>query len=122
MYADRITGSMKRCIAETNRRREIQRRHNEEHGITPRTISKSIEETLLSTRVADARGDAAGIGRVAEPAASYADEVNLEEWANILEHQMRVAAELLDFERAATLRDELAAVRARLDGAAAGGG
>jgi excinuclease UvrABC helicase subunit UvrB len=58
---------------------------------------------------------------VAEPAASYADEVNLEEWVKILEHQMREAAAMLDFERAATLRDELAEARERLSGAAAGG-
>jgi excinuclease ABC subunit B len=123
MYADRITGSMRRCIDETDRRREVQQRYNEEHGIIPQTISKSIEETLLSTRVADARVEGpAGAGRVAEPAASYADEVNLEEWAKILEHQMREAAAMLDFERAATLRDELAAVRERLGAGAAAGG
>jgi len=110
MYADRITGSMARCIEETNRRREIQRRYNEEHGIIPQTIIKSVEETLLSTRVADAREPM----RVAEPKASYADEVNLEEWAKILEHQMREAAAVLDFERAALLRDELLEVKAKL--------
>src|SRR5690606_41788830 len=55
MYADRVTGSMQRCIEETNRRREIQRRYNEEHGIIPQTIVKSVEERLLTTRVADAR-------------------------------------------------------------------
>jgi excinuclease ABC subunit B len=116
MYADRITGSMRRCIDETERRREVQRRYNEEHGIIPQTIIKSIEETLLTTRVADARAEiSAGGGRVAEPQASYADEVNLEEWAKILEHQMREAAAMLDFERAATLRDELVAVREKLE-------
>jgi len=117
MYADRITGSMRRCIDETNRRREIQRRYNEEHGIIPQTIIKSIEETMLTTRVADARAEAPSrAARVAEPAASYADEVNLEEWAKILEHQMREAAAMLDFERAAQLRDELMAVKEKLAG------
>jgi len=117
MYADRITGSMRRCIDETNRRREIQRRYNEEHGIIPQTIIKSIEETMLTTRVADARAEAPSrAARVAEPAASYADEVNLEEWAKILEHQMREAAAILDFERAAQLRDELMAVKEKLAG------
>src|SRR5690606_41476292 len=55
MSADRVTGSMQRCTEETNRRREIQRRYNEEHGIIPQTIVKSVEERLLTTRVADAR-------------------------------------------------------------------
>ncbi len=116
MYADRMTGSMQRCLEETNRRREVQRRYNEEHGITPQTISKTVEELMLSTRVADARSSEAlrrGM-RVAEPRASYAAEVNLEEWSKILERQMNEAAAMLDFERAAVLRDELLEVKAKL--------
>jgi excinuclease ABC subunit B len=115
MYADRMTGSMQRSIDEVNRRREVQRRYNEEHGIEPRTITKSIEELMLSTRVADARLDPRGRrDRVAEPKASYAAEVNLEEWARILEQEMKEAATAMDYERAATLRDQLLEVRARL--------
>ncbi|HEX6558449.1 MAG TPA: excinuclease ABC subunit UvrB [Longimicrobiales bacterium] len=115
MYADRMTGSMQRCIDETNRRREIQRQYNEAHGITPQTIVKSIEELMLSTRVADARESvAARMAKVAEPKAKYADEVNLEEWAKILEQQMREASSRLDFERAALLRDELLEIRVKL--------
>ncbi|MEJ2218023.1 MAG: excinuclease ABC subunit UvrB [Gemmatimonadota bacterium] len=115
MYADRITGSMRRCIDETNRRREVQREFNEAHGIVPETIHKSVEELLGSTRVADARGlHAQKERRVAEQRASYADEVNLEEWAKILEAQMKEAADRTDFERAAALRDELFEVRALL--------
>jgi excinuclease ABC subunit B len=113
MYADRITGSMRRSIDEVNRRRDVQRRYNEEHGIIPRTITKSIEELMLSTRVADARLDTRR-DRVAEPRASYADELNLEEWVKILEQEMRAAAVALDFERAALLRDQLLEARARL--------
>jgi excinuclease ABC subunit B len=116
MYADRVTGSMERCIDETNRRRVVQHEYNEAHGITPQTIRKTVEELMLSTRVADARGDGARPAalRVAERQASYADEVNLEEWAKILEQQMNDAAANQDFERAAVLRDELLEVRARL--------
>ena len=115
MYADRMTGSMQRCLQETDRRREIQRQYNTEHGITPQTIVKSIEELMLTTRVADARESVpARMARVAEPKAKYADEVNLEEWAKILEQQMRDASARLDFERAALLRDELLEIRVKL--------
>jgi excinuclease ABC subunit B len=115
MYADRITGSMQRSIDEVNRRRDVQRRYNEEHGIVPRTITKSIEELMLSTRVADARLEPRPrTDRVAEPQANYAEEVNLEEWVKILEQEMRDAAAALDFERAALLRDQLLEVKAKL--------
>jgi excinuclease ABC subunit B len=109
MYADRITDSMRRCIDETDRRREIQAAHNVEHGITPETIRKSIEEIEFSTRVADAHAVPA---RVAEPAATYADEVNMVEYVKILEKEMAEAAEALDFERAALLRDQLFELKA----------
>jgi excinuclease ABC subunit B len=112
MYADRITRSMKICLDETNRRREIQVRHNEEHGITPQTIQKSIEEIQFSTRVADLWG---GPAAVKEAAPTYADEVNREEYVKILEEEMRQAAEGLDFERAALLRDQLFELKAAGD-------
>ncbi|MDX1648075.1 MAG: helicase-related protein [Longimicrobiales bacterium] len=104
MYAHRVTDSMRRCIDETNRRREIQIAHNEEHGITPETIRKSIEEIEFATRVADARQAPAA---VAESPESYADEINREEYVKILEKEMAEAAEALDFEKAALLRDQL---------------
>jgi excinuclease ABC subunit B len=109
MYADRMTSSMERCIGETSRRRDIQIEHNRVHGIKPETIRKSIQEIEFSTRVADARTAPA---RVAESAATYADEVNLEEYVKILEQEMAEAAEALDFERAALLRDQLFELRA----------
>jgi excinuclease ABC subunit B len=109
MYADRDTQSMQRCLDETNRRREIQIAHNAEHGITPETIRKSVEEIGFSTRVADARTAPA---RVSEKAASYADEVNREEYLKILEQEMAAAAEALDFERAALLRDQIFELKA----------
>jgi len=114
MYADRITRSMRACLDETQRRREIQLRHNEVHGIKPETIQKSVEEIEFSTRVADAR--AQPVGRVAEPTATYADEVNREEYVKILEEEMRQAAEALDFERAALLRDQLFELKAEANG------
>ena len=113
MYADRVTKSMRKCLDETNRRREIQLAHNIEHGITPQTIEKSVQEIQFSTRVADARTAPAA---VKEASATYADEVNREEYVKILEEEMRQAAEALDFERAALLRDQLFELKAEEDG------
>ncbi len=112
MYADRITRSMQICLEETNRRREIQLAFNEEHGITPETIRKSVEEIQFTTRVADAREAPAA---VKEGRPSYADEVNEEEYMKILEEEMRKAAETMDFERAALLRDQLFELKAAHD-------
>ncbi len=111
LYADRITRSMQFCLDETNRRRAIQLAHNEEHGITPETIRKSIEQIEFSTRVADARTVPA---RVAENVQSYADEIDREAYVKIIEAEMAEAAEALDFERAALLRDQLFQLRAEV--------
>jgi excinuclease ABC subunit B len=110
MYADRVTESMRRCIDETNRRREAQVEHNQRYGITPVTIRKSIEEIEFTTRVADAR--LVPVAAVSEARATYADEVNREEYVKIVEKEMAEAAEALDFERAALLRDELFELKA----------
>ena len=112
MYADRITRSMRICLDETNRRREIQLAHNREHGITPQTIRKSVEEIQFTTRVADARMVPAA---VKEEGVTYADEVDREAYVKILEEEMRQAAEALDFERAALLRDQLFELKAAGD-------
>jgi len=119
LYADRVTRSMAQALDETDRRREIQVAHNLEHGITPETIRKSIQEIEFSTRVADAReGPIPGLPgqqlRVAETAPSYQDELNAEERVKQLEAEMEAAAEGLDFERAALLRDELFELRVSL--------
>jgi excinuclease ABC subunit B len=110
-YADRITGSMQRCIDETNRRREIQIAHNTKHNITPTTVTKSVDQVRFITRVADARGEREQ-KRVAEPARGYS-VMDVGQLAAILEDQMKEAAEAQDFELAAQLRDQLFELRAR---------
>ncbi|HEU4763447.1 MAG TPA: helicase-related protein, partial [Gemmatimonadales bacterium] len=112
LYADRVTGSMQRALDEMTRRRTIQLRHNAEHGITPRSIVKSLEEVKLSTRVADARAEKPA-GR--EKAAAHPDLHDPAERAKAmraLEQQMREAAANLEFELAAMLRDQLNELRA----------
>ena len=110
LYADAVTGSMRVCIDETERRRRVQLAHNERHGIVPKTIRKSVEEIERATRVADAREKPAA--KVAEPVPAYADEVDSETLVKIVEEEMARAAEALDFERAAMLRDRLFDLRA----------
>ena len=110
LYADRITESMRACLDETERRRKVQIAHNERHGIVPKTVRKSVEEIEFATRVADARQKP--VAKVAEPGRSYAEEVDAEEFAKILEEEMRKAAQALEFERAAILRDQLLELKA----------
>ena len=110
LYADKVTSSMQTCMDETNRRREVQIAHNQENGITPETIQKSVQEIEFTTRVADARRKP--VARVSEPKARYADEVNAEEFLKILEQEMTEAAEAMDFEQAAILRDQIFELRA----------
>ncbi|HUQ82532.1 MAG TPA: excinuclease ABC subunit UvrB [Gemmatimonadaceae bacterium] len=118
-YADRITGSMERCLQETARRRETQRLHNEAHGIVPRGVEKSIDQVKFITRVADAREEREGRERdrrkVAETTASYGDE-DRATTVERLEREMREAATNLDFELAARLRDQLFELKAKTDG------
>jgi len=113
LYADRITASMRRCIDETSRRREIQIAHNLEHGITPETIRKSIQEIEFTTRVADARERPQA---VAERGATYAGELDRESHLKILEQEMATAAAALDYERAALLRDQIFELKAAASG------
>ena len=109
MYADKVTASMKRCLDETSRRREVQVAHNEEHGIKPESIQKSLAEIEFSTRVADARHEPVS---KKEQADTYVAELDREEFTKILEEEMAEAAKAMDFERAAVLRDQLFELKA----------
>jgi excinuclease ABC subunit B len=112
LYADRITGSMQRALEEMDRRRSIQRAYNEEHGVTPTSIVKSMEQVRLSTHVADARTERP------EPKAPLHERVDLHDPAKraaaiaSIERQMREAASNLEFEIAALLRDQLNELKA----------
>ena len=115
MYADRITGSMERAIGETERRRKIQLAYNEAHDIEPQTIRKSVQDVRISTTVAD-RGYGRQIRKAADSGRiSLHGEMELEAGIAVIENEMREAAESMDFERAARLRDMLFEARARLD-------
>jgi excinuclease ABC subunit B len=111
LYADRITDSMRRAIDETDRRRVTQAGYNQEHGIVPRSITKSVDEIRFSTAVADAREQQPS---VRERIGSY-EALEPGELVEVLEREMGEAAEALDFERAARLRDELFEVKAKLE-------
>ena len=108
LYADKVTKSMQRAMEETQRRREKQLAYNAEHGITPETIKKAIkrgieEQIQAKTEVRKA----VGRDEVSEATLEYLNE---------LEGEMLRAAEALEFERAAALRDRITQVKAQLDG------
>lgn len=109
LYADVMTGSLDRAIAETNRRRTIQEEYNKEHGITPTTIIKNIKditESIVSTH------DKAVSDELNLDAKIFAK--NPDKLLKLKEKQMKEAVKILDFETAAILRDELEVLRLRL--------
>ncbi len=111
MYADKITDSMQRAINETNRRREIQMEHNKKYGIIPQTIKKPIENNLLS--LVESYRSFEDI--VAEEMVDMGiDKKDLPNLITKLEKDMHKAAKILDFERAAEIRDQLKKLREML--------
>jgi excinuclease ABC subunit B len=104
LYADKVTDSMQRAIEETTRRRKVQEAYNRQHGITPETIRKSIRSGIEAAASAHAESQAA-VGRAND--AEYITEEFLDE----LEAEMLAAAEALEFERAAALRDRIMQMR-----------
>ncbi len=110
LYADRITGSMERALKEMDRRRGAQLAYNAEHGITPVSIRKSVDQVRLVTRVADARA-----ARVPAARPEAWAHLEREDLIAVLEQQMREAAAELDFELAAQLRDQIFELKAQAD-------
>jgi excinuclease ABC subunit B len=121
MYADRITDSMRKTIEETARRRALQTKYNEEHGMVPTPLNKSKEKILEQTKVAD--GDMAtrqakydyteDLPLVADPVLERMSVEQLEKSIQNTRKQMEKAAKELDFLEAARLRDELFALEER---------
>lgn len=100
MYADEVTPAMQSAILETERRREIQEKYNKEHGIVPKTIVKDVREILEISRKDKGEGDRKQMSRIER-----------EQLIRRLTAEMRKAAELLEFEQAAYLRDRIARLR-----------
>jgi excinuclease ABC subunit B len=109
MYADRMTDSMKNAIAETDRRRTIQEAYNLEHGITPASIVKSIDEVLTSVY----ERDYVTVGTTADEAGEFRTQAELDAHVAGLQTQMKAAAANLEFEKAASLRDKIKQLKSR---------
>jgi excinuclease ABC subunit B len=107
MYADRVTGSMKEAIAETERRRAAQAEYNRDHGITPESVKRSIRELLETV----AERDYYTVPVPKATAGEWESPAALAGHIQALEGEMREAARRLDFERAAELRDRVKALR-----------
>lgn len=109
LYAETITPSMKRAMSETTRRRRIQQEYNKAHNITPQSISKRIDEILTSVY----EHDYVDFSRVAEEKELYLNPAERQKQMAYLEKKMKEAAENLEFEQAAVLRDRLRRLKKR---------
>lgn len=120
-YADKMTESMEKTIGETNRRRAIQIAYNEEHGITPTTVSRTKEEILAQKSILDIRGkkhnaylEPEAPSVAADPVVQHASRDQLEKMIKETEDRMKAAAKEYDFMSAAQYRDEAAALKKEL--------
>jgi excinuclease ABC subunit B len=104
LYADKVTEAMQRTIEETTRRRHLQEEYNREHGITPETIKKAIHAGIEAEAAAHAEANAK-VGRTDET------QYVTEEYIAELEAEMYAAAEEMEFERAASIRDRIGQLR-----------
>jgi excinuclease ABC subunit B len=109
LYADKMTDSMRRAIDETDRRREKQVAYNTEHGITPRTVIRSIDDSLATITAADYADLTSD--DIALDALEFPTQAALDTYINNLESDMREAAKKFEFEKAAKLRDQIKDLR-----------
>ena len=112
-YADRVTRSMKAVIDESSRRRKVQEEYNKKHEITPKTIYKSMEDVLISTSVADAFKEIRKEGYRRK--GDFLDDLDKATALDMLKKEMLRAAENLEFEKAAKLRDEIEFLREKIE-------
>ncbi|MBQ4204214.1 MAG: UvrB/UvrC motif-containing protein, partial [Thermoguttaceae bacterium] len=106
LYADKVTESMRKAILETERRRALQKRYNDEHGITPESVRRSVKEGI--------EREAAAHEQVSRAAGVNSEEIITLDYLDELEKEMLQAADELDFERAAQLRDRIEAMREKV--------
>lgn len=121
-YADKITASMQQTIDETNRRREIQMKYNQDHGLVPTQINKSMESILGQTKVADkmiaeakAYIENEHVNTAADPLLKYLTKDEIKKMIGLTKKEMEKAAKELDFVEAARLRDEMYELEKRLN-------
>ena len=108
MYADHITDSMDKAISETNRRREIQQAYNEAHGITPQTIHKAVRDLISISKAAEDTSD-----KLYKDVESMSKK-ELKKLIEQISKKMHTAAADLNFEAAATFRDEMITLKKQL--------
>ena len=109
MYADRITDSMQRAISETERRRAIQMAYNEKYGIVPKTIQKGVRDSIEATRIAE-EVESYDVNDVR----ALKDETQISQAIIVMKSEMMAAAENLEFEKAAELRDKIMILEKKL--------
>lgn len=109
MYADKVTDSMQRAISETERRREIQSHYNDKHGITPKTISKQIRDSIEATKIAEEESSYDSID-----VKKLKDVNEISDMIIVLKSDMMEAAEKLEFEKAAKIRDKIMQLERKL--------
>ncbi|MFQ5905591.1 MAG: helicase-related protein, partial [bacterium] len=110
LYADAVTGSMKRAIREMDRRRRKQIQYNEKHGIEPTSIVKSVDDVMRATSVADARE----LEKLGEEKEEYLTDLDRLDAIDRLREEMKEAADELEFEKAAKLRDRIRKIEAEI--------
>jgi excinuclease ABC subunit B len=128
LYADEITEAMEKMINETERRRERQLEYNENNDVTPEPITKSPDEIKMGTAIADEKSDGEGSSErhhygspdqlsseVADPVVEYLTDDQKEDLIDQMEEEMEEAAENLEFERAAELRDSIEDLKEQLE-------